>query len=324
MPCIVLNKIPIILIATFISLELTAPFVFAQDNSPPFQLPNSCLTCMFNTTEDSKIHINPIPKSLGNLNELNFKYSQPSKGTLTGNISDLLYTPDKGFVGNDNFMLKLVNKSNPANTSTIEMKVAVNPDNFHFIYISDPKLRIFLSFSIAAASVSAIYFVADLIIRGFKLHRDTNVNTSDIQKLRKYESRFSDIIRAGDMEPSLAIFQFLVWTFVITFAFIGVYFTRLFAGIPNLPEGTIPYNLILLMGISAGTPILSSIITTYKYGTEILPHGERLGYAKRKWEGQPEPISNVRMDLDGRCCLSLRCFFNSKRNEQPATKSHTS
>ena len=64
-----------------------------------------------------------------------------------------------------------------------------------------------------------------------------------------YKGGFWDIIREGDYYPSLARFQFLLWTFVISFTLLSVYFVLLRNGIVN-PEIGLPINTLLLMGIS--------------------------------------------------------------------------
>lgn len=66
--------------------------------------------------------------------------------------------------------------------------------------------------------------------------------------------------------PSLAVFQFLLWTFIIAFAFLGIYLTRIFAGdVDTIP--TISPSILQLMGISVGVPIISGSISTIKYAT---------------------------------------------------------
>ena len=83
-----------------------------------------------------------------------------------------------------------------------------------------------------------------------------------------YKGGFWDIIREGDYYPSLARFQFLLWTFVISFSLLSVYFILLRNGIVN-PELSLPTNTLLLMGISTVVPIISNVISREKY-TETL------------------------------------------------------
>ena len=86
-----------------------------------------------------------------------------------------------------------------------------------------------------------------------------------IHILHKSKSRFFDIIRGPNMDPSLSLFQFLVWTFVVIFSFILVYSIKILAGDYNLAGSTIPYNLLVLMGISTAVPILSTAISKAYY-----------------------------------------------------------
>ena len=55
-----------------------------------------------------------------------------------------------------------------------------------------------------------IFFIVAYILKGSKM-------------------KFGDIIR----DPSLARFQFLVWTFIVMFAVLSVYFIELFMGKPT-------------------------------------------------------------------------------------------
>lgn len=74
---------------------------------------------------------------------------------------------------------------------------------------------------------------------------------------------FSDIMRTGDTDPSLSRFQFLLWTWVITFAFTFIYFVRILGGDSNPPAGGIPFYALSMIGISTGVPIISSVISNY-------------------------------------------------------------
>lgn len=79
------------------------------------------------------------------------------------------------------------------------------------------------------------------------------------------KSKFEDIIRDGSGFPSLARFQFLLWTFVVMFAVMSVFFTRLLMGNPEIPD-EIPNNLLILMGISIAVPFVSIPLSNRKYG----------------------------------------------------------
>jgi hypothetical protein len=56
----------------------------------------------------------------------------------------------------------------------------------------------------------------------------------------------------------------LVWTFIITFAFLGIYLVRIFGGVLEAPS-SIPTNILALMGISVAVPIVSGGISRIRY-----------------------------------------------------------
>lgn len=114
--------------------------------------------------------------------------------------------------------------------------------------------RIALAFVISFITIILITFVVSIIIRSA---RRSHPNI---------KSGFWDIIRGDDWYPSLAIFQFLVWTFIITFAFFGIYLVRIFGGVLE-PPPSIPTNILALMGISVAVPIISGGVSRIKYYT---------------------------------------------------------
>ena len=87
-----------------------------------------------------------------------------------------------------------------------------------------PEMRVQLGFGISALLIAVISFIY-LIIKG----------------------KFSELIKDEQKYPSLALFQFLVWTIIITFAYFGIYLTRIFGGELGLPP-EIPDNLLVVMG----------------------------------------------------------------------------
>ena len=91
------------------------------------------------------------------------------------------------------------------------------------------------------------------------------VTASTFFILRKSKSRFSDIIRTPDMDPSLSLFQFLMWTWVVIFSFVLIYSIKILAGDYNLAGSIIPQNLLILMGISTAVPIVSTGISRAYY-----------------------------------------------------------
>ena len=109
---------------------------------------------------------------------------------------------------------------------------------------TDPWLTV-LSFVISIAIVSGLFIFIVHILKGPNM-------------------KISDIIRDGSGFPSLARFQFLLWTFILMFAVLSLYFARLFIGILALPD-EIPANLLILTGISVAVPFVSNPISSIKY-----------------------------------------------------------
>jgi hypothetical protein len=83
------------------------------------------------------------------------------------------------------------------------------------------------------------------------------------EKKTKRKIKFIDLIRDGDYYPSLPRFQFLVWTFVISFVYLSIYLIRIFSGEFDAPA--VDNNLLILLGISIVSPILGNLISGYKY-----------------------------------------------------------
>ena len=110
---------------------------------------------------------------------------------------------------------------------------------------------------------------------------------------------FGDIIRDGSGFPSLARFQFLLWTFILMFAVLSVYFIRLFMGTPQLPND-LPTNLLILTGISVAVPFVSNPISTIKYGgtkpaSGTLKEGDRRRLATMLMENEKPTVSRFQM-----------------------------
>jgi hypothetical protein len=111
--------------------------------------------------------------------------------------------------------------------------------------------------------------------------------------------KFGDIIRDGSGFPSLARFQFLLWTFIVIFAVLSVYFMRLFIGIPGIPND-IPENLLILTGISIAVPFVSNPISAIKYGerkppTGTLENNDRRSLATMLMENDKITVSRFQM-----------------------------
>lgn len=85
---------------------------------------------------------------------------------------------------------------------------------------------------------------------------------------KKTEKGYSiiDIIREAGY-PSLARFQFTLWTLIVVFCFTTVCIMRFLSGITVIPE-EIPANLLALMGVSAGVTAVSTGVSKTKYADE--------------------------------------------------------
>lgn len=71
------------------------------------------------------------------------------------------------------------------------------------------------------------------------------------------------VIAEEDRCPSLARFQLLIWTFIAIFAFVTLSFTRMLSGV--LLSVTLPANILTLIGINAGSTVVSAGISRPKY-----------------------------------------------------------
>jgi hypothetical protein len=78
-------------------------------------------------------------------------------------------------------------------------------------------------------------------------------------------SKFWDILRSNNMDPSLSVFQFFLWTIVLMFVLFSVYLIRIFGGVTEFISGPPPLALLALTGISFITPFGSSLISSLRY-----------------------------------------------------------
>jgi Big-like domain-containing protein len=162
-----------------------------------------------------------------------------SKPPLYGKITDVdkqndpvpggiaVYTPNTNFVGSDFFTFWAQDSSqNDTVTQNSEVvMVTINVNEPPSAIIPDIITRDVVSFVIAIIAILVVTLVARRIIRRLKSI-----------KYPTHKSSFSDMIRGQDMVPSLSVFQFLLWTYVLMFAFIGVYFVRIFGGVSDPPQ----------------------------------------------------------------------------------------
>ncbi|MGC2571672.1 MAG: Ig-like domain-containing protein, partial [Candidatus Nitrosopolaris sp.] len=84
-----------------------------------------------------------------------------------------------------------------------------------------------------------------------------------------YQGSFWDIIRDGDYYPSLARFQFMIWTVVISFVFLSIYILRISGGVTTLFPDQLPTTTLQLMGISAAVPVVGTVMSGYKYDASL-------------------------------------------------------
>ena len=160
----------------------------------------------------------------------------------------ITYDAAANFTGSDYFIYKVRNQTSSA-LGSITIKT-------HFLkpIIPNPILRIVISFAIAICSIIAITYAAWRIIS--KLRKNTNPINS---------SKFWDIVRSNDMDPSLSVFQFFLWTIVLMFVLFSIYLIRIFGDVTEAIPGPPPLALLALTGISFVTPFGSSLISSLRY-----------------------------------------------------------
>lgn len=92
---------------------------------------------------------------------------------------------------------------------------------------------------------------------------------------------FKDIVRDENWYPSLARFQFLIWTWIVLFVIISIFCYKNFNGIHDISGETynIPYNLLALMGMTMAVPVASGYISAVKY-SKMISSGRRPEDAK--------------------------------------------
>jgi hypothetical protein len=96
-----------------------------------------------------------------------------------------------------------------------------------------------------------------------------NVVVYMIKKESNRKVKLIDVVYEKDNYPSLAKFQFLLWTFLVAVAFLWIYFIRLWSGVITVPTfDIIPGNILTLMGISVAVPITSGAIGAVKYRSQ--------------------------------------------------------
>ena len=160
--------------------------------------------------------------------------------------------------------------------------------------------NIILSFALSFIVVAAIISIAYFIIRWYRRNSIRQINPELIKVIESAESKlaFLNIIRGSDWFPSLALFQFFLWTIVILFAFTLVSFLRGFAG--DLNQVAVPNNLLILMGLSVATPVVSTAISSTKYPnttTSFGPPKKLPGYSSMLQENDKPSLTRFQMFL---------------------------
>jgi hypothetical protein len=153
-----------------------------------------------------------LPEANKELPDANWTYtleSLPLEGSIQPiNISEeipngiIRYEADSNFAGIDYLTYKVHNQTDSTTLGSITIETyAVRP------IIADPVLRIIVSFVTAIGSIIAITLVAWRIISKLRLR----VNTAAAKNAAAANnpintSRFWDIIRSNNMDPSLSVF----------------------------------------------------------------------------------------------------------------------
>jgi hypothetical protein len=185
---------------------------------------------------------------------------KPSNGTISAINSTngvVTYTPNAGFIGDDIFKYDATTGNQTSQPASITLSVIPEP----IILKNSPELRAGLAFGLSLVIVFLIFLAIFLIVRTIRMRKN-----------EKRKLKFWDIIRDDNWYPSLAIFQFLLWTGIVLFAYTGTSITRLFSGFGVLMD--IPANLILVMGISGAVTVVNGVVSDFKYAGTTPPKVE--------------------------------------------------
>ena len=181
-------------------------------------------------------------------------------GVAIANGSLITYTPKYNYTGPDSFSFRAdaINKTTkkPIHSNTQDVTITVEPT---LIFNAPPEIRAALAFGLSLVVVFLIFLIAFLIIR----------KTRRIGK-KIIKTKFWDIVRDDNWYPSLAIFQFLMWTGIVLFGYFGIALLRFFSGVG--PFTDISENILYVMGISAVTTGTSTVISRYRYGGSTPPN----------------------------------------------------
>jgi Big-like domain-containing protein len=239
--------------------------VFAQSGGDSLKVPDFT---PLETFKNNNLSINLTVDATGNLAKVPLNFSivvEPSHGIIVNPIKIMakehravvIYKPNYNYTGPDSFSFKatVFNKNNSSNIGKIS--IIVNPPNSKLVFVATPEQRAGLAFGSSLIIVFFIFLSAYLIVRR-------------VRKTKKLKPNFWDIIRDDSWYPSLAIFQFLLWTSIVLFAYFGIYLTRLFSGSALFMD--IPEGLVLVMGISAAVTVTNGAVSKVKYGETTPPN----------------------------------------------------
>lgn len=191
-----------------------------------------------------------------NSKQWEFSWSDPDHGIIDSfrNIdltkASVKYTPDKNYTGPDIFTYTASNGTYETKNAKISIKV--NPPNTELILNWTPQDRVNFAFSISFGLIIFILFIAWRIIK-------------HIRKGSRIKIKFWDIIRDENWYPSLAYFQFLLWTVIVMFTYFGLNLARYFSG--SVTFLGMPENLVILMGLSAAVPVINNVVSQVKYAS---------------------------------------------------------
>ena len=102
--------------------------------------------------------------------------------------------------------------------------------------------------------VAALYAAITVAIISFIVRALLHMNNRKFRSISVNEAGY----------PSLAIFQFLLWTVVVAFSYLMIYYLRINSGLYE-PPSTISTNILILLGISTAVPIVSAGVGSMVY-----------------------------------------------------------
>jgi hypothetical protein len=250
------------------SLVFSIRFVYAPsiqkslvaEDSPNLQMEKN-KSLLINLTGNASGSLAKVPLNLSVEEEPSHgKVGKPVQIPINGHTARIVYTPQQNYTGPDSFTFKATAfKTNNSSTNLGKASITINPHNSKLLFNAPPEYRAGLGFAISLGIVFLIFVIVYLVVIKRVRRRQTKM----------IKPKFWDIIRDDNWYPSLAIFQFLLWTGVVLFAYFGISLTRLFSGVGVFID--IPYTLILVMGISAAVPLVGAPVSDFKYAGTTPP-----------------------------------------------------